>query len=303
MSQAINNTTPPPPPPPPPSGPYAPTVVADGPAGYWRLDETSGTTAANSASGGTAGTYSERHAGRREPAAGRHRQGGVVLRNERTRPGRVEHRACHPRPRSPSKRGSSRPRSPRPARSGRSRPRPSRTRCSSTDPSWSSRSSRAPRTRRLQAPSALSWPAATYHVVGTYDGTTHAPLRERRAGRVRRRAPARSPPTRNALYIGSWNGSSEFFAGTIDEVAVYPERALGGEGHEPLHGRHQRRAARAEPADRFQGWRGYGHRHVVAGGHQLWCDVRGVVQHGFDRHPHGGAGGGLDVRWLVGWRL
>src|SRR5262249_36574225 len=25
----------------------------------------------------------------------------------------------------------------------------------------------------------------------------------------------------NALYIGSWNGSSEFFRGTVDEVAVY----------------------------------------------------------------------------------
>ena len=39
-----------------PSGPYAPGIVADGPAGYWRLGETSGTTAADSAATNT-GTY------------------------------------------------------------------------------------------------------------------------------------------------------------------------------------------------------------------------------------------------------
>ncbi len=45
-----------PPPPPPPTTTYSQLIRNDGPAGYWRLDETSGTTAADSA-GSNPGTY------------------------------------------------------------------------------------------------------------------------------------------------------------------------------------------------------------------------------------------------------
>ncbi|MGH3132546.1 MAG: LamG-like jellyroll fold domain-containing protein, partial [Gaiellaceae bacterium] len=44
-------------PPPPSSGSYRDTVLADSPAGYWRLGEASGTTAADGSGNGHAGTY------------------------------------------------------------------------------------------------------------------------------------------------------------------------------------------------------------------------------------------------------
>ena len=54
---AAGSPPPPPPPPPPPSPPadYAGVVIADGPAGYWRMDDASGTVA--SALAGPAGRY------------------------------------------------------------------------------------------------------------------------------------------------------------------------------------------------------------------------------------------------------
>ena len=46
------------PPPPPPPGDYSAAVLADAPVSYWRLNEASGTTAANALGGGPAGRYS-----------------------------------------------------------------------------------------------------------------------------------------------------------------------------------------------------------------------------------------------------
>jgi hypothetical protein len=74
--------------------------------------------------------------------------------------------------------------------------------------------------RRLQAPAGAIVTGQAYHVVGTYDGSTqrlyvngaevaHAPL----TGAVTANS--------NALDIASWSGGSEPFNGTIDEVAVY----------------------------------------------------------------------------------
>ena len=74
--------------------------------------------------------------------------------------------------------------------------------------------------RRLQAPSGAVVAGTTYHVVGTYDGVTQ---RLYLNGTQVASAALTGPATvgTNPLFVGSWNGSSEFFNGTIDEAAVY----------------------------------------------------------------------------------
>ena len=57
-SDAARNDAKPPPPPPPPPPTYANEVMADQPSAYWRLGESSGTTAKDSA-GSTPGTYEQ----------------------------------------------------------------------------------------------------------------------------------------------------------------------------------------------------------------------------------------------------
>jgi Concanavalin A-like lectin/glucanases superfamily/Fibronectin type III domain len=73
--------------------------------------------------------------------------------------------------------------------------------------------------RRLQTPVGATV-GQTYHIVGTYDGTTQRLYVD---GTQVASAALSGPAsvTTRPLYIGSWNGTSEFFDGTIDEVAVY----------------------------------------------------------------------------------
>jgi Concanavalin A-like lectin/glucanases superfamily len=74
--------------------------------------------------------------------------------------------------------------------------------------------------RRLQTPSGAIVAGGTYHVVGTFDGTTQRLYVN--GTQVASVALSGSATTNaNALYIGSWDGSSEFFNGVIDEPAVY----------------------------------------------------------------------------------
>jgi Concanavalin A-like lectin/glucanases superfamily len=74
--------------------------------------------------------------------------------------------------------------------------------------------------KRLQAPPEAIAAGKTYHVLATYDGTTQ---RLYVNGTQVASAALSGPATTNAnpLYIGSWDGTEEFFKGTIDEVAVY----------------------------------------------------------------------------------
>jgi hypothetical protein len=74
--------------------------------------------------------------------------------------------------------------------------------------------------KRLQAPAGAIVVGTTYHVVGTYDGTTQR-LYINGAQSVSAALTGAITANTNALYIGSWNGSSEFYRGTADEVAVY----------------------------------------------------------------------------------
>jgi hypothetical protein len=74
--------------------------------------------------------------------------------------------------------------------------------------------------KRLQAPVGTFVAGQTYHVVGTYDGTTQ---RLYVNGALVASAALTGPATSNTnpLVIGSWGGTNEFFAGRIDEVAIY----------------------------------------------------------------------------------
>jgi hypothetical protein len=74
--------------------------------------------------------------------------------------------------------------------------------------------------RRLQTPSGVIVAGGTYHVVGTYDGSTQR-LYVNGASVASAALTGPATITTNPLYVGSWNGGNEFFAGTIDEPAVY----------------------------------------------------------------------------------
>ena len=74
--------------------------------------------------------------------------------------------------------------------------------------------------RRLQAPSGAIVAGQTYHVVGTYDGTTtRLYINGSQVATASLAGGATS--TTNPLHIGSWDGTREFFNGVIDEVAFY----------------------------------------------------------------------------------
>lgn len=74
--------------------------------------------------------------------------------------------------------------------------------------------------RRLQAPAGTIVEGTSYHVVGTYDGTTQRLYVNGRE--VASTALSGSADvTATGMKIASWDGRIEFFNGTIDEPAVY----------------------------------------------------------------------------------
>jgi hypothetical protein len=74
--------------------------------------------------------------------------------------------------------------------------------------------------KRLQVASGAIVTGQTYQVVGTYDGTTQRLYIN--GTQVASTALSGAITTNNnALYVGSWGGTEEFFKGTIDEPAVY----------------------------------------------------------------------------------
>jgi hypothetical protein len=76
--------------------------------------------------------------------------------------------------------------------------------------------------QRLQAPAGAVVSGQTYHVVGTYDGTTQ---RLYLNGAQVASAPltGAATVTPSTLDIGSWDGSGEKFSGVVDEVALYSQ--------------------------------------------------------------------------------
>jgi hypothetical protein len=73
---------------------------------------------------------------------------------------------------------------------------------------------------RLQAASGAIAAGNVYHVVGTYDGTTQR-LYINGAQVASAALSGGASATSNPLCVGSWDGTSEFFNGVIDEPAVY----------------------------------------------------------------------------------
>jgi concanavalin A-like lectin/glucanase superfamily protein/fibronectin type III domain protein len=74
--------------------------------------------------------------------------------------------------------------------------------------------------KRLQAASGAILAGQTYHVVGTYDGTTQR-LYVNGAQVASVALTGGATSSSNGVFIGSWDGGSEFLKGTVDEVAVY----------------------------------------------------------------------------------
>ncbi|HXE44379.1 MAG TPA: LamG-like jellyroll fold domain-containing protein [Conexibacter sp.] len=203
-----------------PPASYASVVAADAPVGWWRLGETSGTSAANMA-GGSAGTYA----------------GGATLNQPSLLATDMVNRAV-------AFNGSS----------GRvsvpsstalqftnafsleawikptSLPASGAFRSVLTKAESYSLQFNGPRMeftviqsgtrRRLQAPSGALVAGGTYHVVGTFDGSTQR-LYVNGVQVASAALSGSATRTANTLFIGSWDGGSEFFAGTIDEPAVY----------------------------------------------------------------------------------
>ncbi len=81
--------------------------------------------------------------------------------------------------------------------------------------------------KRLQAPAGAIVAGQTYHVVGTYDGSTQR-LYVNGAEVANTPLSGAVDSNNNPLTIGSWDGSREFFKGTMDEPAVYANALSAG---------------------------------------------------------------------------
>ena len=208
-----------PPPPPPPTGTYAQVVANDGPLSYWRLDETSGTNAADS-KGSNPGTYTG------SPTLG----AASLLTNDGDKAATFSGSAQYVRVASSASLSLAstvsleawiKPTSiPAAGAFASVLTKPESYSLQFNGPKMEFTIMQAGTRRRLQTPAALVAGTA-YHIVGTYDGTTQ---RLYINGALVASAALTGAITTNTnqLNIASWNGSSEFLAGTVDEAAVYP---------------------------------------------------------------------------------
>ncbi len=210
---------------PPPAGPYAQVVAADHPAGYWRLDETSGAVAADRA-GSSPGTY----------------RGGVSQGRPSLLTSDGDLAASFSGSGQSVRVPSAAPISPASTVSVEAWVNPAALPGAGafasivTKPESYSLQFDGPRLEftimeggarhRLLAPSGSVAVGRTAHVVGTYDGGAQ---RLYVNGALVASASLAGAITTNAngLNIASWDGSSEFLRGTVDEVAVYPMRLSG----------------------------------------------------------------------------
>ncbi len=207
------------------NSPYSNAVLADSPAGYWRLGDTGGTNAVNSA-GGNNGTYTNGPAlGQPSLLAGDTANASVrfdgtndyvkIPTSSSLSPlGRVTLEAWI-----------------KPI----SLPTTGQFRSILTKAESYTLQFNGPRLeftiiqggvrKRLQAPSGAVVAGTTYHVVGTYDGSTQRLYlngKEVASTLLSGEIGVNSNP----VTIGAWGGTEEFFNGTIDEAAVYPN-AIG----------------------------------------------------------------------------
>ena len=223
VSDTIEYGSPPPPPPPPTDG-YAGVVAADGPVGYWRLGETSGTTAADAV-----GTHAGQYIG--GPVLG---QPSLVATESDPSVGMTGSSAVRI-PDAPDLRLGS-PLSLEAWILPDSLAGSGAWATIVTKPESYSLQFNGQQLeltiiqngtrKRLKAPVGTIAVGRTYHVVGTYDGSIERLFvngNQVASGGLVGPATATTRP----LMIGSWDGTKEFFAGRIDDVAVY-NKALSG---------------------------------------------------------------------------
>jgi phosphodiesterase/alkaline phosphatase D-like protein len=202
------------------SSPYGQAVLADGPAGYWRLDEASGTAAVDATGGGQTGTYVNGPTlGAAGLLAAESSDRAVVFNGSSTYMSVPSTGAL----------------SPSAALSLEAWIKPAGFPATGSYASVLTKSesyslqfngSRLEFTiiqsgvrQRLLAPVGAVVAGQTYHVVGTYDGATQR-LYLNGAPASSQALTGGASITGNAVTVGSW-GSSEVFQGTIDEPALY----------------------------------------------------------------------------------
>jgi beta-glucanase (GH16 family) len=212
-------TPPTPPPPPPPASAYRTAVVGDGPAAYWRLGESSGTAAADTV-GPNTGTY---------------RNGvalGVASLTADTTDRAASFDGVNDSVAVPSTSGLS----PAAAVTVEAWVRPSAIPASGSfatvvtkaesyalqfnGPRLEFTTMQGGTRRRVQAAAGAVVAGQTYHLVGTFDGTTQRLF----VNGTQVASAAFSGPmsvNSNQVVVGSWDTASEFFKGTIDDAAVY----------------------------------------------------------------------------------
>jgi hypothetical protein len=197
---------------------YQQTVVADAPAGYWRLNETSGTSAVKTAGAANNGTYTNVTLGVAGLLAGAGNTAASfsgtnsrvqIANNTAIRPTAAVSLEAWIKPTTIAASGFASVVSKAESYSLQF----NAGRLEFTIIQGSTR-------RRLQAPAGSVVAGGTYHVVGVYNGSTQT-LYVNGVQVAQAALTGAIGANNNALYIGSWNGSSEFFRGTIDEVAVY----------------------------------------------------------------------------------
>lgn len=199
--------------------PYTTTVMADSPAGYWRLGETSGTTAADF-TGSFPGTYSG------GPLLGR---SSLLPAESNTAVGfdgtndyvRVANASALSPTAQVSVEAWIRPDTIPAAGSFTSVvTKPEAYSLQFNGPKLEFTVMRNTTRYRTQAAAGAIVAGQTYHVVGSYDGArTHLYVNGTEVASIALTGAVGS--STSALNFGSWSGTTERFTGTIDEVAVY----------------------------------------------------------------------------------
>jgi hypothetical protein len=198
---------------------YQQTVMADSPAGYWRLDETTGTTAANTVAGGSVGTY--RGVTLNQPGLLAAVADKSVLFNSTTsRVAIPSTTALSPTARVTLEAWIKPTAIPAAGGFASILTKAESYSLQFNGPRLEFTIIQGSTRRRAQAPAGAVAVGGVYHVVGTYDGTTQRLyVNGTEVATVALTGAINANAT--AVYIGSWDGTTELFKGTIDEAAVY----------------------------------------------------------------------------------
>ncbi|MGH9263979.1 MAG: LamG-like jellyroll fold domain-containing protein [Acidimicrobiales bacterium] len=203
--------------PPPPASGYGAAVAGDGPVAYWRLGETSGTSAADSA-GAHTGTY--RNGVAVGAASLTSDAGDRAARFDGVNDSVVVNNTPALSPTVVTVEAWVRPSAiPTSGKFASVVAKAESYALQFNGPRLEFTTMRDGARRRVQAPAGAVVAGRTYHVVGTFDGTTQRLYINGVQVGASTFSAMRTSSAR--VVIGSWDSSSEFLSGTIDDVAVY----------------------------------------------------------------------------------